>query len=102
MTFAISWTNSKISTILDSFFFCVLQFESEVNLFPCQLMASHYDVLGVSRTATDEDVKAAYRAKAKLFHPDVKKSKNIGNSGDDGDDEFKRVNEASSIVLSPL
>ena len=99
-----SQINSDTRNLLpsDSSFFCVLHLEPEVNLVPCELMASHYDVLGVSRTATDEDVKAAYRAKAKLFHPDVKKSKNLGNSGDDGDDEFKLVNEAYSILGNPV
>ena len=88
--------------ILARRFFCgAVHREPEVKLVPCRFMASHYDVLGISRTATDEDIKAAYRAKAKLFHPDVMKSKNLGNSGESSDDEFKRVNEAYSILGSP-
>jgi hypothetical protein len=37
------------------------------------LSASHYDVLGVSKTASDEEIKRAFRLAAKKFHPDVNK-----------------------------
>lgn len=51
-----------------------------------------YEVLGVARTVTDEELKQAYRAKSKEFHPDV-------NNGED--DEFKRVNAAYELLSDP-
>ena len=49
----------------------------------------YYDVLGISRSASDDEIKKAYREKAKLCHPDV----NPGH-----DEEFKSVSEAYSVL----
>lgn len=50
-----------------------------------------YRVLGVAKTATDDEIKKAYRKLALKFHPDKNKSK-------DAEDKFKEVAEAYEIL----
>lgn len=49
----------------------------------------YYDVLGVSRQATDSEIRKAYKAKSMLHHPDRP-------NGDA--DKFKQINEAYSVL----
>ncbi len=52
----------------------------------------YYKVLGVSREATDDEVRKAYKKLAREFHPDVK-------PGDDAaDTKFKQVQEAYAVL----
>lgn len=51
----------------------------------------YYEVLGISRTATDEEVKKAYRRLARQYHPDVNKDPNA-------ETHFKEINEAYEIL----
>ena len=52
----------------------------------------YYDVLGVGRTASDDELKKAYRKLAKQYHPDL-------NSGDkEAEAKFKEVNEAYAVL----
>ncbi|MFA5840590.1 MAG: molecular chaperone DnaJ, partial [Candidatus Margulisiibacteriota bacterium] len=55
-------------------------------------MADHYSILGVSKTATDDDIKRAYRKKAQQYHPD----KNPGDKG--AEQQFKNVQEAYEVL----
>ncbi|HEY5610737.1 MAG TPA: J domain-containing protein, partial [Thermoanaerobaculia bacterium] len=53
---------------------------------------SFYDILGVSKTADDEEIKKAYRKLARKFHPDV-------NPGDkSAEAKFKEISEAYSVL----
>ncbi len=52
----------------------------------------YYDILGVSKNASDEDIKKAYKKKAKQYHPDL----NSGDTSSEGN--FKKVNEAFSVL----
>ena len=55
----------------------------------------YYKTLGVERSATDKEIKSAYRKLARKHHPDV----NPGNK--DADKRFKEINEAYQVLGDP-
>ena len=55
----------------------------------------YYEVLGVKRDATDDQIRQAYRKLARKYHPDV-------NPGDRvAEDKFKELNEANEVLSDP-
>lgn len=54
----------------------------------------YYEVLGVTKDATDADIKRAYRKLAAQYHPDV-------NHEPDAEQRFKEINEANEILSDP-
>ncbi len=51
----------------------------------------YYEVLGVSKNASDSEIKKAYRKLAKEYHPDI-------NKANDAAEKFKEINEAYEIL----
>ena len=52
-----------------------------------------YEILGITKKATDEQVKKAYREKSKQFHPDLHRDDK------DATAQFAKVSEAYRLIL---
>src|SRR5437867_253052 len=58
-------------------------------------MADFYSVLGVQRSASDDDIKKAYRKLAMQYHPDR------NNGSKDAEERFKEITEAYDVLRDP-
>lgn len=54
----------------------------------------YYEVLGVGRTAGEEEIRKAYRKLARKYHPDI-------NKAPGAEDKFKELNEAYEVLSDP-
>ena len=52
----------------------------------------YYETLGVSKTATTDDIRKAFRKLARQYHPDVAKDKKTA------EEKFKQINEAYEVL----
>src|SRR5689334_6413296 len=54
----------------------------------------YYQIMGLSRTATQDEIKRAYRKLARKYHPDVSKEPNA-------EAKFKELQEANAVLSDP-
>jgi curved DNA-binding protein len=54
----------------------------------------YYETLGVDRSASEEDIRRAYRTLARRYHPDV-------NKAPEAEDRFKEISEAYEVLRDP-
>ena len=55
----------------------------------------YYETLGVSKTASEDEIKSAFRKLARKYHPDVAKDKKAA------EEKFKQINEAYEVLSDP-
>jgi chaperone protein DnaJ len=55
----------------------------------------YYEVLGVPKNASEQDIKKAYRSMAKKYHPDRNKD------NPEAEAKFKEVQEANEVLSDP-
>ncbi|RED49373.1 DnaJ C-terminal domain-containing protein [Seonamhaeicola aphaedonensis] len=55
----------------------------------------YYKILGVSKTATEADIKKAYRKLARKYHPDLNPNDTVAEK------KFKEINEANEVLSHP-
>ena len=58
-------------------------------------MADYYEILEITREATDQEIKKSYRRLAVKYHPD----KNPGNA--EAEEKFKQISQAYSVLSDP-
>ena len=55
----------------------------------------YYKILGISKTASEEDIKKAYRKLARKLHPDLNPNDKEANK------KFQQINEANEVLSDP-
>jgi curved DNA-binding protein len=69
--------------------------DSNLTNFMAVQFRDYYETLGVSRTATSDELRTAFRKLARKYHPDVAVDKKAG------EERFKEINEAYEVLSDP-
>ena len=59
------------------------------------ILVNYYELLGVSKDVTEEEIRKAYKIQMKKWHPDI-------NQSPDAMDMSMKINEAKEVLLDPL
>src|SRR4029079_15470007 len=70
------------------------QQKDQVDKFHIKNNATHYEILGVSKTATPSEIKQAYFNKARILHPD----KNSPEDKQKAEDAFKKLQDSYAVL----
>ncbi|WP_088893046.1 J domain-containing protein [Leptolyngbya ohadii] len=62
---------------------------------------NYYKILGVSRDASAEDIRQAYRKLARVFHPDIQMPHDSTASKGQTEEQMKRLNQAYAVLRDP-
>src|SRR5216683_8383406 len=61
---------------------------------PTTTKKDYYDLLGVKKSASSEDIRKAFRKLARKYHPDVNPDKSA-------EEKFKAISEANDVLSDP-
>jgi curved DNA-binding protein CbpA len=75
--------------------------QQEILALEAKLQANHFEVLGVTPGATSEQVRDAFHALSRKFHPDRYHGRQLGSFRGKIDTIFKRLVEANNVLTDP-
>ena len=61
----------------------------------------YYEVLGVSKTADEKEIKSAFRKLAKKYHPDVSKEENAAEKFKEAQEAYAVLSDAKAVIFAP-
>jgi curved DNA-binding protein CbpA len=75
--------------------------QKEIVAIEAKLASNHFEVLGISASATSDQVRDAFHALSRKFHPDRFHGKQLGSFKSRIDAVFRRIIEANNVLTDP-